>query len=188
MFKQFQPTEPKRPCKYGCKDATGEPVMNGNAAKKCKKCKQRLLDGDRSSAAAASSRSPILVAESPILVAENRALKAEVESLKQASAALQRVEPSPMDIPDDISDIAPQEGQPSNADLFSDMDLSGMIRGDSWKPWDEKDVWGKLGELIEKLGALDGDKIRATLDVMNELIDSGKSVEELMNMSAELVV
>ena len=181
MFKQFQPTEPKRPCKYGCKDATGEPVMNGNAAKKCKKCKQRLLDGDRSSAAAASSRSPILVAE-------NRALKAEVESLKQAIAALQRVEPSTMDFPDDISDIAPQEGPQSPVDLSDMSSLEGLIRGDSWKPWDEKDVWGKLGELIERLGALDGDKIRATLDVMNELIAQNKSVEELMNMSAELVV
>ena len=180
MYKSFLPTEPqgKSNCPH-CGHANGSRALTCN--KKKGGCGAQLKESkkyvDKSAAAGQGSRSSdsAVRIENEALKIENEALKSEIAVLRREISQLQKeanAQPMPFDDPsfDDASsdsEILQSLGGLDFSGLLSD----GVVRRriDSMDFADGSSVWTELGSLISRLGALNSDKIRGVLSIMNAI-------------------
>lgn len=172
MFKSFLPTEPRgqSKCRH-CGHANGSRALTCN--KKKGGCGAQLKEPKKyvgeSAAAGQGSRS-----SDSVVRIENEALESEIAVLRREISQLQEkatAQPMPFTQPSPPS-LFPEldsEGDP-------DFDFSALLsddvvrqRIDSMDFADGSSVWTELGSLISRLGALNSDKIRGVLSIMNAI-------------------
>ena len=176
MYKSFLPTEPrgKSNCPH-CGHANGSRALTCN--KKKGGCGAQLKEPKKyvgeSAAAGQGSRSSDL---DSIILIENEALKSEIAVLRREISQLQKeatAQPMPFDdpFPGNGSEILQSE----DSEVDPDLDFSALLSDDGRQRIDSMDfadgssVWTELGSLISRLGALNSDKIRGVLSIMNAI-------------------
>lgn len=206
MYKSFLPTEPrgKSNCPH-CGHANGSRALTCN--KKKGGCGAQLKEPKKyvgeSAAAGQDSRS-----SDSVVRIENEALKSEIAVLRREISQLQKkATAQPMSFDDGSSnddDGAYDDGFPSSdseiLQSLGSLDFSGLLsddvgrqRIDSMDFADGSSVWTELGSLISRLGALDSDKIRGVLSIMNAITseplndqDMGYLLDTIKSKVAEL--
>ena len=170
MYKSFLPTEPRG--KSNCPHCGH---VNGSRALTCNKkkggCGAQLKEPKKyvgESAAAGQDRQ----SSDSVVRIENEALKSEIAVLRREISQLQKkatAQPMPFDdpFPGNGSEILQSLGSLDFSGLLSD-DV-GRQRIDSMDFADGSSVWTELGSLISRLGALNSDKIRGVLSIMNAI-------------------
>lgn len=195
MYKSFLPTEPTGTsnCPH-CGHANGSRALT--CKKKKGGCGAQLKESkkyvDKSAAAGQGSRS----SDSAVRI-ENEALKSEIAVLRREISQLQKkatAQPMPIDDPFPGKDM---EVDPDDMEVDPDLDFSALLsdddllsddvvrqmaprprrvaagvvrqRIDSMDFADGSSVWTELGSLISRLGALNSDKIRGVLSIMNAI-------------------